>query len=150
MKKRRSKKQTKCIIFYILISFLTLSTSGLIIQHSTIPINNGTLSGYVNNTSMQPIKGALVRVYFHGTYEQDFTDSSGYYHVTNIPICNCTKRVIAAKGGYQGKEVFLNIYENTTYDFILKPVPESDLHCWGDLIWTNVSPGKMVQGAILW
>ena len=29
--------------------------------------NDGTLSGYVTDTSMNPIEGALVRVYFHET-----------------------------------------------------------------------------------
>ncbi len=81
--------------------------------------NDGTLSGYVNDTSMNPIEGALVRVYFHGTYEEDYTDASGYYHVTNIPICYCLKNCTASKPGYKSEWVLLGIVEDTTYDFVL-------------------------------
>ncbi len=83
--------------------------------------NDGTLSGYVKDSSMNPIEGALVRVYFHGTYEEDYTDSSGYYNVMNIPICWCMKNCTASKMGYNKEWVLLAIYENTTHDFILSP-----------------------------
>ena len=81
--------------------------------------NDGTLSGYVNDTSMNPIQGARVRVLFHGTFEEDYTDSSGYYHVTNIPICYCMKNCVASKIGYKREQVLLAIVEDTTHDFIL-------------------------------
>ena len=83
-------------------------------------INDGTLSGYVNDTSMNPIEGVLVRVYFHEAYEEDYTDSTGYYHVTNIPICYCLKNCTASKTGYKREQVLLAINEDTTYDFVLK------------------------------
>ena len=44
-------------------------------------IFDGSLLGYVNDTSGNPIEGALVRVYFHEDYEEDYSDSTGYYHV---------------------------------------------------------------------
>ncbi|MHA2430396.1 MAG: carboxypeptidase regulatory-like domain-containing protein [Promethearchaeota archaeon] len=97
------------------VSFLTTSES----VKETSSINKGSLSGYVNNTLMNPIKGALVRVYFHETYEEDYTDSSGYYHVTNIPICFCFKNTTASKSGYTNEWIFLVIDENTTHDFVL-------------------------------
>ncbi len=90
-------------------------------QSSMSTFYEGSLSGYVNNTSMNPIEGALVRVYFHETYEEDYTDSSGYYHVTNIPICYCLKNCTASKIGYKTELVELAINENTTYDFVLAP-----------------------------
>jgi hypothetical protein len=83
--------------------------------------NDGSLSGYVNDTLMNPIAGALVRVYFHGTYEENYTDFSGYYHVTNIPICNCSKNCTAFKSGFKPVWVLLSIFENTTHDFLLTP-----------------------------
>ena len=86
---------------------------------SRTSICNGSLSGYVNDTSMNPIEGARVRVYFHGTYEENYSDSSGYYHVTNIPICYCMKNATASKEGYTTEWVLLSITENTTYDFVL-------------------------------
>ncbi|UCF12908.1 MAG: carboxypeptidase regulatory-like domain-containing protein, partial [Thermoplasmatales archaeon] len=75
----------------------------------------------VNNTSMNPIEGARVRVYFHDTYEENFTNSSGYYNVNNIPICYCLKKCTASKNGYKTEQVLLSIVENTTYDFVLAP-----------------------------
>jgi len=85
-------------------------------------IYDGSLSGYVNDTSMNPIAGAWVRVHFHGTYKENYTDSSGYYHVTNIPICYCMKNCTASKEGYKTEWVLLGIDENTTYDFVLTPL----------------------------
>ena len=82
-------------------------------------INNGSLLGYVNDTSGNPIEGALVRVHFHGTYEEDYSDSTGYYHVINIPICYCYKNATCSKEGYKTEWELLSIAENTTYDFIL-------------------------------
>jgi len=88
-------------------------------------INKGTLSGYVNDSSMNPIKGARVRVHFHGTYEENYSDSSGYYTVDNIPICYCLKNCTAHKKGYKTTWTLLAVDENTIHDFVLaknKPV----------------------------
>jgi parallel beta-helix repeat protein len=89
-------------------------------QTSETSINEGSLSGYVTDTVMNPIVGAKVRVSFHETYEEDYTDSLGYYHVTNIPICWCLKNATASKEGYKTEWVLLSIGENTTYDFVLE------------------------------
>jgi len=99
---------------------------------STISLNEGNLSGYVNDTLMNPVQGARVRVYFHETYEEDYTDSSGYYHVTNIPICYCLKNATASKAGYTTEWVLLSIDENTTYDFVLTPLDGNTLYVGGD------------------
>ncbi|MCK5260954.1 MAG: right-handed parallel beta-helix repeat-containing protein [Thermoplasmatales archaeon] len=117
-------------IIPILVILLLLSSGFVGVSYSIADIEQssmstfyeGSLSGYVNNTSMNPIEGALVRVYFHGTYEENYTDTSGYYHVTNIPICNCTKNCTASKLGYKTEWVLLSIDENTTHDFILTPL----------------------------
>lgn len=84
--------------------------------------HNGTLSGYVTDPTDNPIEGALVRVHFHGTYEEDYSDENGYYHVTNIPICWCMKNATCSKEGYKTEWVLLVITENTTYDFVLYPL----------------------------
>lgn len=89
---------------------------------NSFEVFNGSLSGYVNDTSMNPICGAKVRVSFHSTYEEDYTDSSGFYHVTNIPMCWCLKNCTASKEGYSTEEVWLSIGENTTHDFELSCV----------------------------
>jgi len=87
-------------------------------------LNNGTLSGYVTDPLDNPIEGALIRVHFHGTYEEDHSDETGYYYVDNIPICYCMKLCICSKDGYQTESVELGITENTVYDFVLLTVGE--------------------------
>jgi hypothetical protein len=114
---------------------------------STIEEDPGTLSGYVTDTAMNPIPGALVRVYFHETYRENYTDATGYYHVIDIPICYCMKNATCSKDGYYPKWVLLAITENTTYDFILTAVP-STFSCWGNLTWSDVQPGEIVTGKI--
>jgi len=89
------------ILIFILSSLIPITSSYSSYETNKVySINideNGTLSGYVKDTSMSPIEGARVRVYFHETYEENYTDSSGYYHVTNIPICYCLKNATVSK-----------------------------------------------------
>ena len=81
--------------------------------------NDGSLLGYVNDLSGNPIEGALIRVHFHGTYEENYSDEDGYYHVFNIPICYCMKNATCSKEGYKTEWELLSIAENTTHDFVL-------------------------------
>jgi parallel beta-helix repeat protein len=80
----------------------------------------GTLSGYVTDTEMNPLEGALIRVYFHETYRENYSDATGYYHVTDIPLCYCMKNATCSKPGHISAWVLLAITENTTHDFILE------------------------------
>jgi parallel beta-helix repeat protein len=91
------------------------------VPHLITSVNNGSLSGYVTDTLMNPVEGARVRVYFHDTYEENYTDSSGSYNVDNIPICFCLKNCTASKKGYKTEWIILAIDENTIYDFVLTP-----------------------------
>ena len=79
----------------------------------------GTLSGYVTDVAAHPIEGALVRVYFHETYRENYSDATGYYHVTDIPLCYCVKNATCTKEGYHPTWVLLSITENTAHDFVL-------------------------------
>jgi len=117
------KKYIAVAVLLLLISVNVIPSTSTIVEKKSIILtfNEGSLSGFVNDTSMNSIEGARVRVCFHGTYEEDYSDSSGYYHVTNIPICNCTKNCTAFKQGYKPECVWLSIYENTIYDFVLTP-----------------------------
>ena len=109
------------ILLFISVSVIP-STGNIVEKEPTMSTNyDGNLSGYVNDTSLNPIEGVRVRVYFHETYEENYTDSSGYYNVNNIPICYCLKKCTASKNGYKTERVLLGIVENTTYDFILAP-----------------------------
>lgn len=113
----------KSLLLGIIVLFIGMNittSTGKIDTNTSKNINfDGSLLGYINDTSGNPIEGALVRVYFHETYEEDYTDSTGYYHVTNIPICYCLKNATCSKEGYKTEWVLLSIVENTTHDFIL-------------------------------
>ncbi len=106
-------------IIFLLIGTSSSPINGAYATTSTILDNNGSLLGYVNDIFGNPIERALVRVHFHDTYEEDYSDSTGFYHVTNIPICYCMKNTTCSKDGYKTEWVLLSIAENTTYDFVL-------------------------------
>ena len=114
------------ILLFLLSSLIPITSSYSSYETNkvyTIHVDeNVTLSGYVTDSAMNPIEGARVRVYFHETYEENYTDSSGYYNVTNIPICWCLKNATASKDGYTTEWVLLAIGENTKYDFVLTPL----------------------------
>jgi hypothetical protein len=82
--------------------------------------DTGTLSGYIRDTNMNPIEGAKIIIYFHESYEENYSNSNGYYHVTNIPICFCLKNASVSKEGYISENVLIAINETTRQDFILK------------------------------
>ena len=124
------KKSIFLTLVILTILILTSITSGINIENiskfkeetndiCSFEQNNGTLSGYVTDQFGLPIDDALVRVYFHETYEEDYSDETGYYHVTEIPICYCMKNVSCSKAGYITEVVQLSIAKNTTYDFTL-------------------------------
>jgi len=94
---------------------------------SNIAPYGGTLSGHVTDSEKNPIEGARVRVYFHDTYSENYSDSTGYFHITNISICNCTKNATCLKEGYYPAWVYLTIWDNTIYDFVLTPYDMTEL-----------------------
>lgn len=130
------KKSQVLLILFLFIGLLFIPLSNypafsktIIVEHQIDQIglyeiseNNGALSGYVTDPLMNPIKDALIRVYFHGDYEEDYSDENGYYHVTNIPICYCMKNITCSKVGYKTELVKMGITENTIHDFILFPL----------------------------
>jgi hypothetical protein len=98
-----------------------LSTEIICITYAGVVTNPGTLSGYVTDAMMHPIEGAQVQVFFHNESREDYSASGGYYHVTDIPICNCTKNATCTKPGYNPVWIYLTIGQNTTHDFMLTP-----------------------------
>ena len=141
--------QKTVIIGMIVLGFLAGFISPVVSDTVSLPtpIFEGTLSGYVNDTNMDPIEGALVRVYFHGTYEENYSDETGHYHVTNIPICYCMKNCTASKEGYYTDWVLMGIVEDSWYDFVLEPIIGPDLYCEGELNWEDVKPGETLNGS---
>ena len=124
-------KSIQHVLFMVVFTcVLPCSTSAFGMSQQILQINvgiqlnqpTGNLSGYVTDTQMTPLEGALIRVSFHETYEENYSNANGYYHVTNIPLCYCLKNATCSKEGYQTETVWLSISENTTYDFILAPL----------------------------
>jgi hypothetical protein len=140
-------------IIVLLIGVSITSSTGKVVSTTCKTTNfNGSLLGYVNDTSGNPIEGALVRVYFHESYEEDYSDSTGYYHVTSIPICYCMKDTVCSKSDYKTEQVSLAIAENTVYDFILTPdeAITSSLSESEDCIECQVSDGiSLLRAKIL-
>lgn len=136
------------ILFLIPLSSLISAGNTFRDVHMSMAMKDGSLSGYVTDPLLHPLVGAIVIVFFHGTYAMNVTDSLGYYHVTNIPICNCTKKAVACKEGYQAEVVLLSIDFNTTYNFVLSPQLTSDISAWGNLLWEKVRPGETVSGEL--
>jgi hypothetical protein len=148
------------VVLSLFASFLP-SISGDVISRHASPVTarvtttyEGSLSGYVTDPAMNPIEGARVRVYFHGNYSENYSDASGHYHVTNIPLCYCLKNTTCSKEGYNTEEVWLSIYENTTYNFVLTT---ASLPCYpifngtmGDNGWyvSNVTITLVVNGYV--
>ena len=118
MKKELLSKTLAMGVIVLFIGVSVTTSTGKIATVKTI-MNDGNLLGYVNDTFGHPIEGALVRVHFHETYEEDYSDPDGFYHVTNIPICYCLKNATCSKDGYIKEWVLLSIAENTTHDFVL-------------------------------
>lgn len=109
----------RSLLVILVLSILLFSNLCGVVRSDRPSQQTGNLSGFVRDTLMNPIEGALVRVYFHETYEENFSDSQGFYHVTNIPLCYCMKNATCSKPGYKTEWVWLSIGENTTYNFIL-------------------------------
>ena len=129
------------------------------IYSSNFTTDLGTLSGYVSDPVMNPLEGARVRVYFHNTSRENYSDKNGYFHVTDIPICYCIKNATCSKEGYMSVWVYLTICENTTYDFVLTPYNMTELAITsispftiknvGNATALNVSWSIMVKGGFI-
>ncbi|MBN1280141.1 MAG: carboxypeptidase regulatory-like domain-containing protein [Candidatus Thermoplasmatota archaeon] len=131
-----------------------LNAESTALQTSSPFLPNASLSGYVTDPRQQPIADALVRVYYHETYQENYSDETGYYHVTNIPLCWCMKNATCSKEGYYPEWILLAIGENTTHDFVLTP---QNITCYpvfngttGTQSWyrSNVSVSFYVNGMV--
>jgi hypothetical protein len=101
----------------------SIGASGDHIEGSETTMYHGVLSGHVTDVGMHPLQGACVRVSFHDTYRENYTDAAGYYKVNDIPVCVCNKNVSCAKLGYYTMYTLVDIHENTTHDFIINSMP---------------------------
>ncbi len=155
----------KCLVVGIILLFIglagtpSINANNPISDHiisatckSNITLNNGTLSGHVIDSEENPIEGARVRVYFHDTYSENYSDSTGYFHVTNISICNCTKNATCSKEGYYPTWVYLGIWENTSHDFVLTPYGMTELMitALGPMVMTIKNVGNATALNVSW
>jgi len=121
----------KCFILGIIVLFIGSSTvTAIALEKQANPDPPyGSLSGYVYDTLMQPLNEVRVRVYFHGTFEEDYTDGTGYYFVDNIPICYCLKDAEAYKEGYKTETVTMSIGGDEILDFVLWLLGDANGDC---------------------
>ena len=82
-------------------------------------IENGSLSGYVNDSFFNPVKGAVISIKCGDLHIQNTSDSTGFYYIDNVPIVDCYWNVSASKKGYEPFWVEMSIDINSTYDFVL-------------------------------
>ena len=80
---------------------------------------NGSLSGYVNDTHGFPIYGVVFRATCGGLNLSNISDSSGFYYIGNVPIVDCYWNVSTSRIGYRNVWVEMSIDENTTHNFVL-------------------------------
>ena len=120
-------KKTAATLLIVIICFALIPSTQSQQQFTTSFQEEGTLSGYVINPVGNTIAGALVRVYFHGTYRENYSDPTGYYHVTDIPICYCLKNCTASHPDYYPEWILMGIVENSTHTFILIPKNSSGI-----------------------
>lgn len=81
--------------------------------------------GFVCDPVGTPIEGVSVRVYFHGTYLEDFTNATGFYHIFHIPVCNCTKLISASKPNHTINETSMGLYGSVILNFTIAPLNPS-------------------------
>jgi len=125
------------IIIFLIIS-IAPSTAKLDKEMCPSTGFSGNLLGYVNDTSGKPIKGAIIRVFYHYTWKKDYSDENGFYNVTRIPICFCIKEAYCSKIGYKTEHVSLAIVENTIHNFILTSTEEIHKDCNGFPIFLSL------------
>jgi parallel beta-helix repeat protein len=94
----------------------------------------GSLFGYVYDTNMHSIENATIKASCGEFTYMNNSDSSGYYYIGHIPIVDCLWTISASKRGYSTVNVEMPIDENTTRDFILKPL--------GHIIYVDDVPGE--------
>jgi len=114
-------------------------------------IENGSLSGFVNDSFFNPIEGALVSIKCGGLHMQNISDSTGFYYIDNVPIVDCYWNVSASKKGYETFWVEMSIDINSTYDFVLTPLDTiyvDDDNTEGPWDGTLEHPYKVIQDAI--
>jgi hypothetical protein len=119
----KDMKKTICIGVLLLICFFSSNIGA----GGNQLFREATLTGYVTEFSEgqaqgNPVEGAYIRVSFHDTFLDDYSDGHGFYHISGIPECRCLKNVTVSKSGYQSETVWLIILGDVWYNFTLTEI----------------------------
>ena len=110
--------------------------------------NNGSLSGYVTDSSMNSIQGAKINITCNGLFMETFSYATGRYYIGNIPIVDCYWNVSASKNGYESSYIWMSIDVSTTYDFILTPLAYVYVDDDAPSDWYDATHVKTIQEGV--
>jgi erythromycin esterase len=112
------------LIFILIFSSISISTSGEDGNKSDFSECQDyvTLTGYVKDIFLNPIKGARVRVSFHDMYVENYSGADGFYQVDYIWDCRCLKNITVSKERYETESIMIHIGNNTQYNCTLQPL----------------------------
>jgi hypothetical protein len=112
----------------------------------------GVLMGTVTDVDTEePIEGALMTLEYHDVERTTVTDDEGQYQFTGIPICNCSKGLLASKDNYQTQSKQVTVGEITVVNFVLDLVEPQHSIDEGVLmgIVTDAKSGKPIGGVLM-
>ena|GEM_PF-937791 len=123
----------------------------IISDSTSTTFDNGSLSGFITDSNMNPISGAIITITCGDITFGCYSDDCGYYRQDNIPIIFCIWNITVFKPGYEIEYVEMPIGENTTRDFVLKPSPSlfvNDDNTEGPWDGSMKYPYRWIQDAI--
>jgi hypothetical protein len=86
---------------------------------------NGVVTGVViDATTDSPIEDVVIVLEYHDTIQSTFTDFGGEYLIENVPECNCSKDISAAKEGYEFQNIQISVHGVTWLNFSFLPMSE--------------------------
>ena len=106
-----------CMIF-VLSAAITVHSDE---NRNIVDRSSGTICGVVTDSGTNmPIQEAKLILEYHETIEITYTDSTGHYKFTDVPMCFCLKNVTASKKGYESQSKMVAVYKVTCVNFELK------------------------------
>ena len=113
--------------------------------------DNGSLSGFITDSNMDPISEAKVTITCGDIIFECYSNNRGYYHQDNIPVIFCIWNITVFKLGFNIVFVEASIGENSTCDFVLTPLPSlfvNNDNTEGPWDGSRKYPYKRIQDAI--
>lgn len=110
----------------------------------------GTIVGTVTDENDgRPLQDALVKLEYHETVRETYTDSEGIYRFDQVPECYCLKKVTASKEGYRPETQEVGVSGVTVVDFQL--MVEEQEPPTGTVTGkvTDVNDGEPIEGVLV-